>query len=310
MTYEGRPLVKYSYAFVLFLLVLLVGCATEKVVVANRFHEQISIQYNNQYMGIVQPNGTLVFSPSGTYDSGTNTMLATGKQVEGKIVFTSMRGNGAGSLPGNRSMIYNVIDSVNATYAGSGYDHQYSDKQFSHFFEFLPTEMKQDTLPVQVDFGYVKLTSNEQDVSIYVDNEFVGKIADGALNKKLPVGLHRIMAKKPFYRPITIKVTIEKDRVFSHVFQLLKAEGWSEPDVEGSTAQQARGDLSIVTERNDYKVYIEGVLKSPPFELRKMPAGVYDIRVVNITLGVDDTLRVTVDEDDVTLKDLDAIYGQ
>ncbi len=153
--------------------------------------------------------------------------------------------------------------------------------------------------------GYLKLTSNESNVDVYIDDELVGQILDKPFNTKLSVGKHKIMVKKQFFMPNTINIEIKKKSVFSYNFELVKATGWLEDEAGQSQIVQATGNLTIVTTRNDLSVYIEGIKKIPPFELKNIASGIYSIKIVGP--GINKTLTVTVEDNENEFIDLDEI---
>jgi len=155
-----------------------------------------------------------------------------------------------------------------------------------------------------VTYGYIKLTSNEDFVDVYVDKKFIGQIRNNQpLNKKIETGQHYIMAKKDFFMPKTIPATLEKNGVFPYHFQLVKVTGMFEQTPGQTDVVQATGNLTIGTERSDLKIYIEGAEKIPPVELKNMPAGIYRIKVVGPE--IDKTFNVTVDVNASIFVDLD-----
>ena len=133
---------------------------------------------------------------------------------------------------------------------------------------------------VKTEYSYLKLTSNEKNVDIYINGRLVGQIqGEKPFNKKVDSGRHQIMAKKRFFRPLTIKIDLDAKEVFAYNFELIKATGWQEEEPGEGKIIQAKGNLTIVTERNDLKVFIDGVEKIPPFELKNIAAGIYELLI-------------------------------
>lgn len=156
----------------------------------------------------------------------------------------------------------------------------------------------------KIEYGYIKLTSNESNVDIYLDNEHIGVIKDGLpLNKKVITGNHTISAKKDFFMPNTIKIHIPAKEVFPHHFELVKATGWLEQKPSESDIVQATGTLTIATERSNLVVYIEGAKKIPTFFLDNVPAGIYNIRIVGE--NIDETIEIVIDDGEDVFIDLD-----
>ena len=175
-----------------------------------------------------------------------------------------------------------------------------------------PQESKPPTRNESADqrlgYGYLKLTSNEQNVDIYVDGDLAGQIQEGPFNKKLPAGPHRIMARKSYFMPITIRASVEVKSVFAYRFELVEASGWTEAEPGVAKVVQARGNLTVVTERSDYVVYFEGVRKTPPFELKGIPAGLYELRIVRT--GLDESITIEVNDGDTVFLDLDERFSK
>jgi hypothetical protein len=154
-----------------------------------------------------------------------------------------------------------------------------------------------------ISYGWLKLGSNEENVEIYIDGHHIGNISTGLLNKKVVSGSHTIMARKPYFMPATIKIDLKENDVFAFNFKLLKASGWIEDQAGEGSIIQAKGNLTVVTERNDYRVLIEGVEKIPPFELKNMPAGKYQLEVIRA--GKSRKEIIIVNDGKTTLLDLD-----
>lgn len=152
--------------------------------------------------------------------------------------------------------------------------------------------------------AYLKLTASEPFVDVYIDNELRGQIPkDEAFVKKLAVGQYQITARKEFFRPVTIRPKLFENDVFSYNFQLQRVAGWNEEPPGESNIVQARGNLTVGTEQSNFKVIFEGQTKIPPFQLRDIPAGVYQLIVVRE--GVKKTITAIVNDKETCLVDLD-----
>lgn len=160
-------------------------------------------------------------------------------------------------------------------------------------------------------YGVLRLTSNQDNVQIIVDNELVGTLNKSSpFNKKVSAGNHLIQAKKEFFMPVSINMEMKDKEVFEYDFQLLDAQGYTEDQVQRSVTRQAKGDLVVISERTDYQVQIIGlgVFKDPPFELKNFPAGKYTLRVTCPEFTKD--LDVTVPDQGIEFVDLDLIYSR
>lgn len=154
--------------------------------------------------------------------------------------------------------------------------------------------------------GYLKLTSNEENVEVYLDFNKLGTIYNESFNKRVPAGEHILMVRKDFFRPITRILDVQPNEIYPINFILKEVDGWEEESPVQVTTTQARGNLTIGTERSDYIIEIEGVKKEAPFELKNMPAGVYELRIT-----CDDFskyLEVTIPVDSTSFVDLDQVY--
>ncbi len=151
-------------------------------------------------------------------------------------------------------------------------------------------------------YGYIKLSSNEKDVAVYLDNELIGHIQGDAYAKKILSGSHNIMVKKQFFEPITIRINLKENDVLSYNFELVKAKSWKEEAPTESQIKQALGRLTVLTEDTDFRVYIDGQEKIPPFQLKNVPAGIYEIKIKKDT--IEKFLKITISEDKEVVIDL------
>jgi len=166
-----------------------------------------------------------------------------------------------------------------------------------------------DIVLSEIKFGWIKLTSNEGNVDIYLDNENIGALKSGLpFNKKVEIGEHQISAKKDFFMPNTIIQTMKENEVFEHYFELKKASGWIEQKPSSSNIVQATGKLTIATERSDIKVYIEGAEKTPTFTLDNVPAGIYNIKVVGNNLN--ENMQIIIENNEEKFIDLDVRFPE
>lgn len=277
---------------VLILMVILIGlfgCATNKFVISTSENQELEIVLNDQVKGTIKKGSNLEFSTT-TSPSLMGSINAKKISINDPDFF--------GLIEYGKSS-YNkisVITQINA----KEIKNETKDNQITRYIEF-----GDDVKTIQ-GAGYIKLTSNQKDVEIYVDNELVGKIVDEKpFNKKLNIGKHTIMAKKEFFMPYTINIEILNKDIFPFHFELQNVKGWIEESPGSSTIQQARGNLTIATERNDYKVYIEGFEKIPPIELKNIPAGKYNVRVKRP--GFEKIIIISVDDREDKFVDLDEI---
>lgn len=113
------------------------------------------------------------------------------------------------------------------------------------------------------------------------------------------------MAKKQFFWPKSIPAKIDLNGVFQYRFDLVTTSGWSEEEPGQTNIVQATGNLTFGTERSDLKVFIEGYERIPPIELKKVPAGIYDIRIVGT--NIDKVISITVNVGQNVFIDLDTV---
>ena len=91
---------------------------------------------------------------------------------------------------------------------------------------------------------------------------------------------------------------------------MVKSTDWQfETEIpEEELVPLAKGTITVGTERNDLMVYIEGIAKKPPFELKNIPAGVYELRIEGP--GIDEIIGVVVDADKHSFIDLDLLFPE
>ena len=154
-------------------------------------------------------------------------------------------------------------------------------------------------------YGYLRLTSNEKYVDVYIDGKLKGQIPGGEVpfNKKISAGEHTIMVKKQFFSPNSIRVDVNENEIIPYHFELIKAAEGSELKATTSNIYQTKGNLTILTERNDFVVYIDDTRRIPPIQLTDIPAGFYNIKVK--APGINESFRITVEDKKTTLIDLD-----
>jgi hypothetical protein len=172
---------------------------------------------------------------------------------------------------------------------------KYLNKRSNH--EVLHFSLK------EIQFGYLKLTTNEKLVDVYLDGKLESQIKDKPFVKKVSAGNHTIMVKKRFFKPETIQVSVSENGVFEYHFELVKASGWQEDKPGTSTVVQGKGDLTVLTGHDDFVVYIDGVKKPAPFVLKNIAAGLYELRIVGP--GIDKVINQIVNDGDKIIIDLD-----
>ena len=126
--------------------------------------------------------------------------------------------------------------------------------------------------------GYIRLTSNEKNVDIYVDGSKMGVISSRPVVAKLTEGVHRITAKKNLYGSKSIDVTIQADDAFAYHFDLKPSGNLAEQMGSGQIVQST-GELVVLSSRNDLAVYFEGVKRIPPFKLPNIASGGYVLTI-------------------------------
>ncbi|MCX6334671.1 MAG: PEGA domain-containing protein [Bacteroidia bacterium] len=160
---------------------------------------------------------------------------------------------------------------------------------------------------VEIQTGYLKLTSSENNVEIYLDNEYQGLLSKQTpFNKKIEVGNHQVSARKKFFKTNTVNVIIEPNSVLAHNFNLIPATSNWDENTSNTKVIQAVGSLTVVTERKDLVVYIDGNKKVPSFEITEIAAGEYDMRIVGN--GIDKVIHITIEDGKKVFIDLDKYF--
>jgi len=122
-------------------------------------------------------------------------------------------------------------------------------------------------------------------------------------NKKIEVGTHQVSARKKFFKSNTVNIPIEPNTVYAHNFNLIPANtDWNE-NTSNTRLVQAKGSLTVVTERKDLVVYIDGNRKVPSFELSDIAAGEYDMRVVGS--GIEKVIHIVINDGQKVFIDID-----
>ena len=283
----------YFYTIAVFILQF-TSCTNNAIIVKSKVDEPINIYHNGNYFGIASQEDSIVVN-LGSASLSSSKLVAKAGSFYGFIDF----GYNPATDDESQSKVF-IDSSLNAIYKNHIYDSdEFKDYYYVDFYDENPKQK-------MTNIGYIRLTSNESDVNIYVDGKHLGKITDGPLSRKLLTGSHRIMAKKEYFMPITIKIKMKDKQIFPYHFELKKVQGWFETQPGQSTVVQARGTLTIVTEKSDYSVYIEGYEKIPPFELKDMPAGEYKLKIKCPDFTKYHT--VTVKENELTFFDLDETF--
>lgn len=276
------------------LFLILTSCSPSLFVVKTTTDKPINVDFNSKNKGILVLRDSLLIK---TTQSGPYSIKAKSDLFTGEIIYSKKP---SGKFKYSPVVLSNAIETSHKVINYNGSIIQ------TYYVVFKQIEKVPAIQALSQDFGHIKLSSNEQAVEIYLDGERIGQITDLPFNKKIVAGDHQIMARKEFYMPITIKFKLNPQEVYGYNFELKPAKGWIEEQPGQASTVQARGNLTIVTEFSDYKVFIEGVEKVPPFELKNMPAGKYKLRIVSAE-GQNE-IEVTVDDGKTKYVDLDAIY--
>lgn len=275
-----------------FLLLLATSCTTKRITFITESSKPVGVIIRNVNNAVLL-SGTIPAGDSLTFQTKSNpplTITASGPTLRGSLTYHT-RNKGEKfrfRLARKTDNVKELSRSILTSSDGFSYE------QYRIFIA--------DT--IVKDFGYLNLTSNENDVQIYLDGELIGEIVNGMpFNKKLSEGSYVLLARKQFFTPITSIIDVKHQDIIPIHFHLTPVTGWTETPPYVATAEQARGDLIIVTERNDYTISIEGVDKTPPFEFKNMPSGIYSItirrpgfiRVMDITVPIDDVVFLDLD---------------
>ncbi|MCI0342214.1 MAG: PEGA domain-containing protein [Planctomycetales bacterium] len=132
--------------------------------------------------------------------------------------------------------------------------------------------------------SYVKLSSSEPGIEVYLDGSRFASLdvagPQGALVRTVPPGKHRIEARKEFFQRHSLDVTLEPNGVWKHHFVMERVAGFGETATGTTRAEQARGELTILSARSGVTVVMDGRSIDVPTELTGVPAGEYSLRVV------------------------------
>lgn len=185
--------------------------------------------------------------------------------------------------------------------------------------------------------GYLKLFSNVKNPIIYIDDIKVGaingptnkpfiykstitvtdpdtgksfeKIVDKTMYisnipfvKKIDTKMHVITIKSPSYQTASIKVKLSKNEVFTHIFQMEKANA---KEVLSKSYSVSSGTLYLLTGHNNITATIDGVVRGLPLQLNRMATGTYNVTLSN---GVKQkTVKFVIKDDEKTIIDVDNI---
>jgi hypothetical protein len=280
------------YCFVFFSV--LTSCKSSLFIIKTDVDKPIYVDFNMKSKGLITQKDSLFIKTS---QSAPYSIKAKNDHFVGEIVYVKKP---------SEKFRYSPIKSSNALEYARKISNYEGSNISTYFVVFKLLEKDTPEIPLAKEFGHIKLTSNEKDVEIYLDGKLIGQISDLSFNKKIIAGDHQLMARKEFYMPITIKFKLNSQEVYGYNFELKPAKGWIEEQPGQASTVQARGNLTVVTEFSDYKVFIEGIEKVPPFELKNMPAGIYKLKIVNSEQQ--NELEVTVDEGKTRYVDLDITY--
>jgi hypothetical protein len=168
---------------------------------------------------------------------------------------------------------------------------QSTDTNNNHYFQLEP-------LPT----GTIKLTSNQKNVSIFLDGEYVGKITDKNFVYQLSKGMHTITAKKKLFGQNTIKIDMLEDDIVAHEFVLVNS-GNSHENVGKSKIIQSIGELRMITPRNDLSIYLDGIKRTLPLKLTNIASGKYNATIVGP--GINYKIQFIIEENKATIIKLD-----
>ena len=262
---------------IIFLLTLLLAysCTPSLFILKSTIKDPINISLSNKSKGKLKQNDSLLVW---FRNSRSTKIIASNGSFNGSVEYTK-------ALHNRKNKFNLIVSNISNAFEKSRKSIDYNDLYVQAYWIVFkesdkPKEVVKEVVTEPTSFGHIKLTSNEKEVEIYLDGEYLGKIlGELPFNKKISTGNHQIMVRKEFYMPITIKFILKPEEVYAYNFELKPAKGWIEEQPGQATTIQARGNLTVVTEFSDYKVFIEGVEKMPPFELKNMPAGKYKLVV-------------------------------
>ncbi len=147
-------------------------------------------------------------------------------------------------------------------------------------------------------YGFIKFTSNQKNVDIFVDGLKMGKITKKPFVAKIVEGKHIITAKKYLFGSKSIEVKIKPNDAFSYHFELLPSGNMNELVGNGKIVQST-GTLTVLTSRNDLEVNIDGAIKIPPFKLPNIATGKYTIKIKGPNIKKSITIEVLPNKNNV-----------
>jgi hypothetical protein len=156
--------------------------------------------------------------------------------------------------------------------------------------------------------GYLKLSSNVPGVEVFLDGKALVSIekpgtAEGVIKKVAP-GSYLVEARKEFYKRISLKISVQQDGVVKHHFVMERAAGFDETATTTTRTQQARGALTLLTERKGVVVVLDGQNVDAPTELKDVPAGEYTM-TVKVNGSEERKVQVTIRDGQKAVVDLD-----
>jgi hypothetical protein len=297
---KRRKRMKRNIIITSLLILLLSGCATSKFIISTDLDQELEISENNsKILGIVQKGDTLE--------------LKMGYRKDYIFIAKNKNGNedeffGTISYGLTNDNKFEVFNNINARENNTTTSTELSGNLDQPLHVFLRSKTKRITFfNRHTGIGYFKITANQDNVDIYIDNKFEGKAGLGKpFIKKIETGQHMIEARKEYYVSHKRSYIIETNEVIPIHFELKEMELLIEiPDTLNMI--QGRGNLTIGTEKSDYVITIKGMERIAPIELISIPAGEYIIKIQRP--GINKSITVVIKPNENKFIDLDELYN-
>jgi hypothetical protein len=133
---------------------------------------------------------------------------------------------------------------------------------------------------VSAQTGFLDLKTEPADANIYIDGVDSGKAPKMFT---LPVGNHSIEVKYENYETSSLTIKIVDRQVLKQTIVLKKAEGFKVVGIETDVVNQAKGQLTVITDPDKSDVYIDGIKvnQQTPLTVTELGAGDHTIKVTN-----------------------------
>jgi hypothetical protein len=129
------------------------------------------------------------------------------------------------------------------------------------------------------DSSCIKLSSNETNVDVLLDGLTIGQIRDTIFTKTISSGAHLLETQKASFHNMTIRIELRKDEILNYRFELVPAGNENQTTAQVQVVKHPTSTLRCLTSASDYSVRLEGSDLYPPFELKDIPSGRYEMTI-------------------------------